>query len=206
LLTKSTSVDETFNTAVFRFTDGTYEEVKKQAGSSNGAASGADDLKDINNALRTKFKYNLHGRILEDVLSTEPGGLFVAFIKGKKYNSKEVYFIDPHGALNLEPEEVAFLTWDESKEGVWAAFHYSQEYATGQASGTQMNGEIDIQHQKLDTMIEKSGKLDGDATTTLVAQHNGLRVVPFRSFPNAASVERYRAGRPAAGFHPGRQG
>jgi len=44
------------------------------------------------------LKYNLDGRILQDVLSPEAGGLFVAFVHGKKYNGKEILAIDPHGA------------------------------------------------------------------------------------------------------------
>ena len=46
---------------------------------------------------RHKLKENLEARILQDVLSPEPGGLFVAFIHGKHYNGKEIYAIDPRG-------------------------------------------------------------------------------------------------------------
>src|SRR5258705_208645 len=78
------------------------------------------------------LKYNLDASILQDVLSTAPGGLFVAFVHGKRYNDREIFVIDPHGAppliLPVDPEEVELITYDENKLGVWASFHFSSEY------------------------------------------------------------------------------
>ena len=185
LLTKEPGITEEFNELVLRFTDGTYEEIKQLAGVSAGAPAGnsAGLLSDNQNALRKKLHWNLTARILQDMLSTEPGGFFAAFIKGKKYNGKLLFVVDPHGAPDVAPEEVALLTYDENKQGIWAAFHYSGEYATGKATGTQKNAVLHLENQKLDTVIEKSGKLNGTATTTFVAQANGVRVVPFDLFP-----------------------
>jgi len=132
------------------------------------------------------LKYNLDGRNLEDVLGSEPGGLFVAFIHGKRYNDKEIYAIDPHGApaliMPVAPEEVELLTYDENKLGVWAAFHLSDEYKTGAATGSQKNSVLHIEHQQLDTTVEKNANLSGKASTTFVAGPNGLRVAPFDLF------------------------
>ena len=180
LLTKEDGFVENFNNLVLRFTDTTYDELKK-AGNPASSGCNAGLLSDNKNALRhnLQLKYNLDGRILQDVLSTEPGGLFVAFIPGKKYNSKEILTIDPHGASDVAPEEISFLTYDENKYGIWAAFHYSSEYKNGTASGSQKNQVIHIEHQQLDTTIEKNAHLTGKATTAFVSQVNGLRVVPF---------------------------
>src|SRR5271165_6845923 len=184
LLTKENEFSESFSQAVFRFTDSTYDELKKGGGAASGGCD-AGLLKDSQNAMRhdRMLKWNLEGRLLEDVLSTEPGGFFLAFIHGKKYNGKEIYAIDPHGApplvMSVDPEEVEFLTYDENKLGVWAAFHFSDEYKSGKATGSQANGVIHIEHQQLDTTIEKSANLIGKSTTTFVARANGLRVVPF---------------------------
>ena len=120
-------------------------------------------------ALTTLLRYNLDARIMQDVLSSEPGGLFVAFVHGKHYDGKTLFVIDPHGAPNVEPEEIKLETYNENKMGVWAAFHYTSEYANGTASSAQKNGVVHIDHQKLDTEIEKSGRLTGKASTTMVA-------------------------------------
>ncbi len=69
LLTKEDEFVETFDHAVFRFTDSTYDEIKK----AGGAAGGNCDeglLKDTQNTTRHKFRSNLEARLLIDVLSS----------------------------------------------------------------------------------------------------------------------------------------
>jgi hypothetical protein len=184
LLTRGDEFAEQFNKLVLRFTDASYDEIKK-AGTTAPAGCDAGLLRDTQNAMRHNrvLKYNLDARILQDVLSAEAGGLFVAFIHGKKYNDKEIFAIDPHGAppliMAVAPEEVELITYDESRIGVWASFHLSSEYTSRTASGSQKNGVIHIEHQQIDTTIEKNANLSGKATTGFVAASNGLRVVPF---------------------------
>jgi hypothetical protein len=188
LLTRENEFSENFDHMVLRFTDSTYDEIKK-AGSANAASGGCDAglLKDSLNAMRHErtLKYNLDARILEDLLSSEPGGLFVAFVHGKRYNGKELYIIDPHGVhlgFPVAPEEVELMTYDEDKYGSWAAFHLSSEYKNGTATGNQENWLISIQREQLDTVIEKNANLTGKATTSFTAVSNGVRVVPFNLF------------------------
>jgi len=184
LLTKSEEFVERYEHLVLRFTDSTYDEIKK-AGKPVSGGCDASLLIDSLHAMRhdRMLKYNLDARVLQDVLSTEPGKLFVAFVHGKQYNGKEIYAIDPHGAPGLihavAPEEVEFLTYDENKLGTWAAFHFSDEYKNGLATGSQRNQLVHIDHQQLDTTIEKNAHLHGKATATLISLVEGLRVVPF---------------------------
>ena len=168
LLTKGTDFDETFERVVLRFTDSTYEELKK-AGGAASAGCDAGVWKESQSATRHKLKNNLEARILEDVLSPEPGRLFVAFVHGKKYNNKELFTIDPHSSS----DQVSLMTFDENKYGVWVGLNLS---------GTQQN-RVHINQQQLETTIEKSANLIGKATTTFVSQINGVRVVPFDLYP-----------------------
>jgi hypothetical protein len=200
LLTKGDEFVEQYDHLVLRFTDSSYDDIKK-AGDQGGSCD-AGPLHSSQEAMRHDhhLKYNLDARILQDVLGTEPGGLFVAFVPGKNYSTKEIYVIDPHGAPALlrfivpsnqpgfpstdytqgvAPEEVELLTYDENKMGIWAAFHLSSEYKDGSASGDQQNQVIQITHQALDTTIEKNSHLAGKASTTFVALADGLRVIPF---------------------------
>src|SRR4051812_3175192 len=126
ILTKEAGVHEEFNKVVFRFTDGTDQEIRKQF--QTGGGSGGDPgeaLAGIQKWLRKDDKFNIDGRILQDVLSTEPGGLFWAFIEGTKVSKKMLFAIDPHGLsdLNVAPEEVALMTYEDNKLGVWCSFH-----------------------------------------------------------------------------------
>ncbi|HET7442542.1 MAG TPA: M1 family aminopeptidase [Terriglobales bacterium] len=195
LLTREDEFSENFTRLVLRFTDATYDELKK-AGTAATAACDSGLLQDSQNALRHRLRYNLSARILQDILSSEPGGLFVAFIPGKRYNDKMLFAIDPHGvpefatavygdeayALSLAPEEVVLMTYDENKHGYWASFHLGEEYKNGTASSAQKNAVLHIEHQALDTTIQKNAHLNGKAATTVVSQVNGLRVLPFNLY------------------------
>jgi hypothetical protein len=172
LLTKENEFSENFNQAVLRFTDSTYDEIKK-GGSTPSGGCDAGLLKDSQNTTRHKFKNNLEARILQGVMSPEPGGLFVAFIHGKRYSGKELYEIDPDSGS----EQVSFITYDENKWGNWASFNISGDHRRGS-----IGSPIRIEHQQLDATFEKSGKLLGKATTDVVARRQGLRVVGFDLF------------------------
>src|SRR5208283_4563038 len=172
LLTKENEFSESFSQAVFRFTDSTYDDIKKDGSPASGGCD-AGPLKDSQNTTRHKFKNNLEARTLEDVLRAEPGGRFYAFIHGKHYSDKYMYEINP----NWGSEQVSFRTYEENKWGNWAAFSLTGEHAQGSV-GRLMR----IEHQQLDVTFEKSGFLSGKATTDLVARRNGVRVVPLDLF------------------------
>jgi len=97
LLTKDSEFVENFKQMVVRFTDGTYDEIKKNSGSSTHPCDGGL-LQDNLQTVRKRLRYNLSARILQDVLSPPDAGLFVAFVHGKHYSDKMVFAIDPHGA------------------------------------------------------------------------------------------------------------
>ncbi len=174
LLTKEDEFSENFSNMVLRFTDSTYDEIKKSGGPASGGCD-AGLFKDSQNTTRhnREARFNLEARILEDVLSPEPGGLFAAFIHGKRYNSKELFIVDPHSSN----DQVQLLTYDESKLGRWAGFPISDK------SRRIHKSRFHVEHQQLDTTIEKSANLTGKATTTFVSNINGLNVVPFDLYP-----------------------
>lgn len=194
-LTQEPSVKEEFGAVVFRFTDGSYDELKKQ-GAQVQAAEGlkaaklvADNLESLSS--NRILRYNLSGRILQDVLGPESSpGVFYAFISGKRFGSKQVFVVDPQGVemLGIEPEEVAYASFEESVfaygPSIWYAGHLATEEGTGKDRGTQVNGAIDIQKQKLDITLEKNARLAGTATTTFAATIPGLRVARFNLFRN----------------------
>lgn len=181
LLTREKEYSESFDHAVLRFTDNTYEELKHSAKQGTAGGCGSDYFPASQRTSRKELHYNLDARILQDVLSPERGGLFVVFIHGRHYDGKTMFTIDPHGAPGLSPEEVALETYGD-RSGAWASFHLAGEYATGIAKSSQKNGVYLIDHQTLDTTLEKSGRLDGKAVIAMTAQTNGVRVVPFHLF------------------------
>ncbi len=159
LLTKENEFSENFSQMVLRFTDDTYDDIKKGGSVVTGGCDGGV-LKDSQHTTRHKFKNNLEARILEDVLSPEPGGLFVAFIHGKHYNGQELFTIDPHEGR----DQVDFMTYDENKFGDWASFPMSGAHKKGS-----IGHPIQIDHQTLDTTLEKNANLIGKAKTEFTA-------------------------------------
>ena len=184
-LTRGEEFSESFERVVFRFTDDTAEKIRSAAsGPASGPSPQAQDaLKDTHQALRVTLKDNLHARILHDVLSPKPGGLFHAYISGKKYSGKLAYMIDPQGAGFVAPEEVQLFSWADNKEGIFAAHHRSDFYARKQREVTTPGGWIDVEHHKLQTEIDPNGELSGDATMTFASMIDGLSAVPVSLFP-----------------------
>ena len=172
LLTKENEFSESFSQMALRFTDSTYDEIKK-AGKTAASGCDAGPLKDSQHTTRHKLKMNLESRILEHLLSSEAGGLFVAFIHGKHYNGQELFTIDPHEGH----DQVDFMTYDENKFGDWASFPMQGEPKPGT-----IGHPIRIEHQQLDTTLEKNAELIGKARTTFAVELNGLRVVPLNLF------------------------
>jgi hypothetical protein len=185
ILTKGEPFEEQFSSAVFRFTDGSEQEIRKAAASGTAPAGGdpAGLLSDVQQQLKKKLKYNLSARLLEDVLSSQPGGKFTAFIKGKKYSDRMIFDLDPLGVPDIKPEEVGLILWDENHAGIWAGFHRAQEYTSGTANSDEQNATFYIQHQKLDTTVAKNANLTGTAHTTFTAFRDGLRVIPLDLYP-----------------------
>jgi hypothetical protein len=186
LLTKGPEFHESFQTAAFRFTDDTAAEIRKAStGKAAGTPSSIAVGQQLAEALRAKIHQNLDVRLLEDVMnpSKDGGGFFLAWIQGKKYSSRLMFTLDPHGAEGVSPEEVKLETWDEMKHGVWTAFHREAEFAAGRPAGNENNGTFAIEHQDLDTAISKGGTIEGTAKTTLRAQQDGLTVIPLALFP-----------------------
>ena len=62
-------------------------------------------------------------------------------------------------------------------------------YSLSQHEKSVSRNRIHIEHQQLDTTIEKSANLIGKASTTFVSQIDGLRVVPLELFPRCAWTE-----------------
>ena len=184
ILTGGQPFEERFSSVVLRFTDGSEEEIRKATAGENSPIGGdaGNLLGDVQQQLKKKLKENLSARLLEDVLSERPGGKFIAFIRGKKYSDKMVYDVDPHGALDVSPEENALLLWDDNHEGIWAGFHSLAEYKNHTANSDENNHTVAVQRQKLETTIAKSAYLSGTAETSFVALQDGVRVVPLELF------------------------
>jgi hypothetical protein len=183
IVAHSASIDEDFDELVLRFTDGTAAELHK-ASTGNGLPDSvyARAAQDQHNFQRLKLKENIDLRVLEDVLSPSLNGYFFAAIRGKK-NPHLIFRLDPHGARDVEPEEVSLLNWSDWGETYPAAFHLSSETPHDSASGREQNATYRIDNENLDITIEKGGFLTGLATVHIIALQDGLAVAPLELYP-----------------------
>jgi hypothetical protein len=183
MLTKAPEIEEDFETAVFRFTDDTGVDIQRAATGKGNDPSATSAAQHLAEEMQKTVHLNLDARLLEDVLSPAKGEFFLAAINGKKYSSRMIFTFDPRGADGVAPEEVKLETWNDTKRGVWAAFHRQDEFTSGRGLGNESNGAFSIEHQDLDTTIGKDGRISGLARTTLRAAQDGVAVVPLALFP-----------------------
>ncbi len=185
LLTHGRPFEEQFHVAVLRFTDGSDQDIRRAAAEGQPTAFSEAEhiLQRVQQELRDDLRENLAARILEDVMSSQRGGKFTAFVRGRKYSDKVIFDVDPHGSGEASPEEVTLYLGDEKHLGLWAAFHLAREYEQSTASSNEQNRTVAINHQKLETAIAKNAHLTGQAETTFTALQDGVRVVPFALYP-----------------------
>lgn len=185
ILNKSEVFDEDFDSAVFRFTDGTAAELRK-AGAATAVTSNlrAQHLAvDFREFARTHLQENYNLRILEDVLSPAPGGYFLAAMHGPKMPHL-VLEIDPHGARTVAPEEIALHNWSDWGDTILLAFHDSDEYENGRRKlDIEINEPSTIHDEDVDVTIEKNGFLSAYVKVNLTAQSDGVAVVPLALYP-----------------------
>ncbi|HWP45443.1 MAG TPA: hypothetical protein VNO14_19545 [Blastocatellia bacterium] len=184
ILSGGPSITEQFSRMVLRFTDSTYEEIKKEADVKPGQVSSAaqDALNDNRNELRKGKgrRYNLDARILVDLTWPGQGGLFQAFFNGKKYGDM-LYGIDPLGAPFVTPEEIVLVAFSESNGGIWVASHLAEHYRSPDIFN-ENHQLIDLLHHKIEATV-KSKSIEARVQTRFKAMKDGPRVIPFELYP-----------------------
>jgi hypothetical protein len=150
LFTGQAEIAETFTELVMHFTDGTYQEIVKQAPTRKGvvnprAQSQLESRLELiregkataaGNIAAILLNSNLHGRLLADLYDPGHAGFFNAFIKGKKFPHL-MFRVDPQGVRPFDPEEVILASFDDTDMGVWNASDLTREphIRSGRAQG-----------------------------------------------------------------------
>jgi hypothetical protein len=93
-----------------------------------------------------------------------------------------IFEIDPTGGRDVAPEEVELMTWNEERNGVWAAFPSQNRLPNTASAPGKATDTVSIDQQDLDIAIAKNGMLTGVAKTTLQANTAGIAVVPLNLY------------------------
>jgi hypothetical protein len=179
---KTEVLDQRFTSAVFAFTDATAAELRKgSTGTAPGSGAALAQGQEAQNLFRRNLKYDLEARLLEDASHPGAGGFFLAEMKGPMFSKRLVYIVDPHGAIEVAPEEVALLTSADESFDITLGFHSEAQRKLARPAD---NTAFRVQQQTIDTTIEKNGRLTATVVTAIAAAEGGVQVLPMMLFPS----------------------
>jgi len=174
LLTKGRELLEAFSDLGLRFADGTGDEIKNSSSvKPSSAGCPVDILEHFNHELRKELKSNVASRLLQPVLAHKPDGFFMAFIKGNIFSNRMIFEIDP-----FDEEEVSLFSYQDTRYGAWYGGRLHQK-SSQEPEAAHHHGFVTPASYKLNTTIEKSGYLTGEASVTFAANADSLWVVPL---------------------------
>jgi hypothetical protein len=181
IVMKTEVLDQPFTTVVFAFTDDTAAELQKSAtGVAAGGGNPQAQMQEAQTLFRKNKRYDLEARLLEDVVHPGMGGFFLADMKGALFSKRLIYVVDPHGAIGVEPEEVALLTSNDGGFDVTLGFRSDSKRRAAKAAAS--NDSFLIPQQTIDVTIEKNGRMSGTAVSAVTAAEDGVQVLPLALF------------------------
>lgn len=191
---------DSFNRAVFVFTDDTYQEIKKQGQAGSADPRATDALKDFQKRTRHNTETprsmteamlsgedveNIEAELLNGLYNSKRAPFFNAYISGKKYNDLR-FMVRPDGVMPSlpAPEEVALIHLDPlgKEDGILYLAHLESELKSGNAGSGEDKRIIDAENYKIETAI-RGEKLTASTELTFKALADDDRVVNFGLLP-----------------------
>jgi hypothetical protein len=183
-----TDVDETFDSALLCFTDGTLAEIQSQAKTIALDAHAANVLADFRHKLRDKADSNVYADLLSELYNPAQGPSFRAFIHGKTDSDLRFLMVPSGAAPDLpSPEEVGLINIDPSgeRDGIWYLSHLDSEWKGQQgASSIEDRRVAAAEHYQIETTIAGNGQLTATEQIKFTAKADGVRLIPFELLPN----------------------
>ena len=192
-------MQESFDRALFCFTDDTGKEIRAAASKQGGDSKLQDILGDFRKRMRANPENiqsltqalamdaagNLEADLLADLYNPAARGSFTAFLHGRKHSDLR-FAVKPRGALpSLSPEEAALINVDPGaeQEAIRYLSHQLSELQKGTASSEEDTRVVEGAEYRIETVIGKNDHLAATSTITLRAVTDGDRVIPFDLLP-----------------------
>jgi hypothetical protein len=195
------TVDESFRSVVFWFTDDTFDEVKRQAQATDEASQAGGAWHEFRGRARHRTETprsmleswlqdedipNHEAEMLDELYNPKEAGSFRAFIHGNKHSDLR-FLINPRGAMPYmpSPEEVALINFDPggTQDGIWYLTHFAAEWKAGTARSTENRHTVAAEHYRIETVIGKNDHLAATCLVQLKALTSGVRVIGFGLLP-----------------------
>jgi hypothetical protein len=199
-ITGKDTFTENFDRMVLCFSDETYDELKKSGTSGAMPPRAAEVLRDYQKRVRRSTERprsmvegfltgddveNLEAQLISASYNPRRRGGFNAYIFGKKYGDLR-FHSRPEGVFPglPAPEEIALINLDPQakEEGILYLGHHESEYKNGTASSEEDKRIIDVEHYKIETVIQGE-KLTSSTELTFKALGDGDRVLRFGLMP-----------------------
>ena len=195
------TVDAPFRSAVFWFTDDTYDEIKRQAQATDEASQSASAWHEFRSRARHRTELprsmleymlqdedivNHEAAILGELYNKNEAGSFSAYIHGIKHPDLR-FLINARGAMPYlpSPEEVALVNFDPGgpEDGIWYLTHFASEWKAGTARSTENRHTVAAEHYRIETAIGKNDHLSATCALQFKARVDGVRVVGLGLLP-----------------------
>lgn len=181
-------IDSDFKTAVFRFTDGAFEDLAEQAASGPAPANAQSMATDINPRMLKETGANLASRLTLSIVNNERPGFFFAHFDGGK-RGRFSYVLDPQSRvpthnfdINAGEKGIVFK-YDTSARGndVWTAFHSLADYERRMADYSDKNDLVDITHYEMNIDLRNvRNRIGLETRIDMKALQDGVRAIPFQ--------------------------
>lgn len=183
-LTEQDSVKESFDRALFTFTDDTGKEVRSQAKTKTDPAKLNDILHDFRKRLREASLENIDAELLAGLYRAAQPGFFTAYLHGRKHSDLR-FALDPRGAASsLGPEEVLLVNVNlNAPDELWYHSHLQSEIAQHKASSEEDHRSVQAQSYKIETAIARNDHLTATTTLRFKALSGGDRVLSVALLP-----------------------
>ena len=176
-------LNEPFQTAIFRFTDNTYDEVRKDIAEhaqdeiSRDEAAPLDSL-DIFSATRANA---LNVRLLSDFLETPARPLFLGALKGDRTGWFNVVF-DLRAAEEVSVFQVRQIG-NSAVADIWASFHQRSEARNPEAVAHEDKSPVEILSYDFEGSVAPDDNLDIKLSIVAKARTESARVLRFDLSP-----------------------
>ena len=200
-LTGQETVTESFDRALFCFTDDTGKEIRSAAKTPQTNPKLAEILRDYRKKLRSRTDSprsmveamltdenmdNIEAELLTDLYNPKAPGFFSAYLHGKKYSDLRFHF-KPRGAFASisSPEEVALINVDPDapQEGIWYLSHRQSELKNHTASSDENNRIVQADQYKIETLIARNDHFTATTDLQFHAVTDGDRVIQLSLLP-----------------------
>ncbi|HEV8587803.1 MAG TPA: M1 family aminopeptidase [Pyrinomonadaceae bacterium] len=194
-------IESDFHTAVFRFTDDTFEQLGKPSAGGGGDNAQAQKLAKENDArILKQTGANLAARIVLSIVNHENPGFFFATFEGGK-RGRFSLLLDhqsriPVGNFEINGGEKGLIFTYKSDyfdNEVWLAFYGQEDYQRGTVAYSDVNDLIDIDHYEMNVDLRNHKKAVGlFAKVQAKALVPNLRAISFKVGEDLGDEESWR--------------